>query len=60
MNEWIQRSNLAIFRRLIAAEEDGARRQEIEQILDEEEARLERRVSENLGLPAEVERRKRA
>jgi hypothetical protein len=49
MDEWIQRANLAVFRQLIAAEEDEARRQELEQVVNEEEARLEQAIREKFS-----------
>ena len=48
MDEWIQRANLAVFRQLIAAEEDEARRHEIERLLDEQEARIESAMADRL------------
>jgi len=60
MNEWTQRANLAVFRQLIAAEEDEARRQELEQAINDEEARLERSISERFGYRVDAKQEQQA
>ena len=57
MNEWIQRTNLTVFRQLLAAEENDQRREELEQILNEQEARLESIVNDRLSYCATAKAR---
>ena len=41
MNETVRRANFALFRQMIAGEQDEVRRHALERELDEEEARFE-------------------
>ena len=46
MNETVRRANFALFRQMIAGEQDEVRRHALERELDEEEARFEAALSE--------------
>ena len=50
MNEKVRRANFALFRQMIAGEEDEVRRRTLEQALNEEEARFETSLREQQQL----------
>lgn len=57
MNENVRRANFALFRQMIAGEEDEVRRRILEQALDDEEARFEAQLRGDIE-PPEMEKQR--